>query len=349
MRVVKKFSRLQNCLSRTQKRLNGLSPVSMVKEACTTRGTVALSSFGTQAAVLLHMLSKVGPGTPVVMIDTGYLFDETYRYAEELSSLLELDLHVATSDMSAARMEALYGKLWENDDEDSHKLYGRLRKVDPANDMLQSLGARIVLSGLRTQQTSYRSSLKQIDFHEGRLKVFPLMKMNDQEIDAYIEEKGLPKHPLVNKGYVTVGDWHSSRPLISSERMSDARNTRFGGKFEECGLHVPESAHDLDKAVALLGATPQHVSGLTTHLVKKRIGESYCRKCLQVDDKISKQELSEYVGAVSVVEGAESNGALIARSFGRGRAPFFVIKEPGSSWSSVETLGEWKKIVKKYS
>ncbi len=346
--TARRLSSIRNCLTGFQDELYGLSPTSMVKSIGKEPGAVALSSFGIQSGVLLHMISEKAPETPIVMVDTGYLFPETYRYAEELKTLLGLNLHVATSSTSPAKMEALYGKLWQSDELSAHQLYGRMRKVDPANEILQRLDARIVISGLRASQTSARSKMDQVGFHEGRLKVFPMLRMTDEEVQDYLNVYDLPRHPLESKGYVSVGDWHSSRPLEQHESSEDARKTRFGGKFEECGLHLPEEAKNLDEALSILSSTPQHASGLITHLVKKAVGNGFCKKCNQVDQKILSQRLLEYIGGVSTSTDGSSEGDKLATAFGVTRAPFFLIKEPGGEWKAIDTFGEWRDLVQRW-
>ena len=95
-------------------------------------GLVMSTSFGIQAAVMLHLVTKVVPNLPVIWVDTGYLPLETYKFAETLTARLELNLKVYQSTMSPARMEALYGKLWEQDDVEAFNLYDRrYAKLNP--------------------------------------------------------------------------------------------------------------------------------------------------------------------------------------------------------------------------
>ena len=218
----------------------GGDPLGVIRWAKNTfDGRVAMStSMGIQAAVLLHMATQVMPNIPVVWVDTGYLPKETYLYAEELRQTLGLNLIVSNnSQWSAARMEAIHGKLWERDDVDAHTLYGKLTKVEPLAAGLASIhpSPLALLSGLRANQTKARANMEPVGFSQGRYKVLPMLRMSDADVVAYMDKYDLPKHPLQAKGYVTVGDWHSSRPVKEGE---DARATRFGGKFEECGLHV---------------------------------------------------------------------------------------------------------------
>lgn len=203
-------------------------------------GSVAMiSSFGTQAAVLLRLANEAIPGLPVIMVDTGYLPAETYQYAEQLRELFDLNLNVVSNtEWTPARMEALHGKLWEQGDQQSHSLYGKLRKVEPLKQALKDLdpAPQILLSGVRASQTEARASMPIVSKQpDGIVKINPLLNLSDDDIEFYKWDFDLPPHPLEEKGYATVGDWHSSRPVEEGE---DARDTRFGGKFQECGLHV---------------------------------------------------------------------------------------------------------------
>ena len=102
---------------------------------------VLTTSFGIQSAVLLHMTValKSRKKPKVIWIDTGYLPKETYNYAEELTKLFELDLIVAQSPISPARMEALYGKLWETGELRDLNKYHQIRKIEPLENVLSEL------------------------------------------------------------------------------------------------------------------------------------------------------------------------------------------------------------------
>ena len=106
-------------------------------------GQVALStSFGVQSAVMLHLVKRIDPRIPVVFIDTGYLFPETYLFAEQLTERLGLNLKVYAPTLTPARQEALYGKLWEQGVEGLEK-YGRINKVEPEPCLARTRGARL--------------------------------------------------------------------------------------------------------------------------------------------------------------------------------------------------------------
>jgi phosphoadenosine phosphosulfate reductase len=324
-------------------------------------GHVAMtSSFGAQAAVLLHMANKAIPGLPVICVDTGYLPPETYLYIEELKRTLDLNLIVVNNnEWSPARMEAVYGKLWEKTDSDSHHLYGSMRKSVPLGDVLSAMepSPTVLLSGLRRGQTKARANMPPVAMQDGRLKVLPMLNMSDQDVVDYYNEHELPQHPLVNQGYVSIGDWHSSRALQPGETAADARKTRFGGQFEECGLHVSapqDAAGTLAEAVMgiIETTTVDQSTGIATHLVKKRLEDGdLCRKCKDVQNKLEKDDLLKHVGGVSIADLNEptSAGLKIAEHFKEEKAPFFVVKEKGKDWRVIYSLGQWKKTVTKAS
>jgi len=197
---------------------------------------VASTSFGLQAAVMLHLISEHAPKLPVVFVDTGYLFPETYQYIEDLKKLLDVDLRVYHPRMSAARQEALHGKLWEQGEE-GNKTYGVINKVEPMNRAIKEIGADIWISGLRRSQSTTRADRAIAEKQNELIKAYPILDWADAQVASYFYKNELPKHPLEEKGYVTMGDWHSTIPL--SEGMT-AEDTRFNGNKYECGLHITD-------------------------------------------------------------------------------------------------------------
>jgi phosphoadenosine phosphosulfate reductase len=202
-------------------------------------GLVMSTSFGIQSAVMLHLVTQVVPQIPVIWVDTGYLPPQTYQFAEQLSQRLQLNLQVYQSSISAARMEALYGKLWEQKSVEALNRYDQIRKVEPMQRALQDLQATAWLAGLRHNQTHYRQGLQVVGQQAERYKILPILRWTSKDIYEYLSAHDLPYHPLFDQGYVTVGDWHSSRP-VTAEDQSD-RDTRFQGLKQECGLHLPQT------------------------------------------------------------------------------------------------------------
>jgi phosphoadenosine phosphosulfate reductase len=201
---------------------------------------VATTSFGLQSAVMLHLIHENAPEIPVVFIDTGHLFPETYQYAEQLCAMLpKLDLRVYQPTISAARMQALWGNLWENGKEGAER-YGVLTKVEPMNRALRELGADVWLSGLRRSQSETRSDRPFVEQQKKTLKAYPILDWADAQVDIYLHQHNLPRHPLSEKGYLTMGDWHSTRP----SEDGTAAGTRFNGEKFECGLHLDSATSD---------------------------------------------------------------------------------------------------------
>jgi len=197
-------------------------------------GSIVLStSFGAQAAVMLHLVTRVRPDVPVVLIDTGYLFADTYRFADELTLRFKLNLKVYRPDLSAAWLEARYGQLWERGAAGIAQ-YNHQAKVEPMQRALRELGARAWLAGLRRSQSSTREQLPIVGWQDGRVKILPIVDWTDREVHRYLIEHGLPYHPLWEQGYVSIGDIHTSRPLTAD---LTAEQTRFFGLKRECGLH----------------------------------------------------------------------------------------------------------------
>ncbi|XAL99162.1 phosphoadenylyl-sulfate reductase [Phycisphaeraceae bacterium D3-23] len=205
------------------------------------RGGLAMtSSFGAQSAVMLHLVTQVVPDIPIVWIDTGYLFPETYRFAEQLRQRLGLNLKVYTGDLTPARYEALHGRAWE-DAEQGQRDYLRAFKVAPMKRAIEDLGITCWLAGLRAEQTDHRATLRPVEKQDGVYKVHPILSWTGQQVGAYLKQHKLPYHPLVEQGYASIGDTHSTRKV--TDEMTD-RDGRFTGLRQECGLHLPETPEE---------------------------------------------------------------------------------------------------------
>lgn len=194
---------------------------------------VLSSSFGAQAAVSLHLVTRQAPRLPVILLDTGYLFPETYEFVETLTERLALNLKVYRSTRSPAWIEARYGKLWEQGVAGLAK-YHDLTKLEPMRRALRETGARSWFSGLRRSQSRSREQLEPLAWREGRFRVYPIYDWTDRDIGTYLRKHELPYHPLWERGYVSIGDWHTTRPL---HEVGDLEATRFMGLKRECGLH----------------------------------------------------------------------------------------------------------------
>jgi phosphoadenosine phosphosulfate reductase len=202
-----------------------------------TAGEHALSSsFGAQSAVSLHMVTRQRPDIPVILVDTGYLFPETYRFIDRLSEQLALNLKVYRPQIGVAWMEARLGRLWE-EGADGLKQYNRLRKIEPMQRALDELGVRTWIAGLRRSQSRARAGIDFLELRDGRWKLHPLADWRDRDVWNYLQRHDLPYHPLWERGYVSIGDVHTTRPLQTGMREEE---TRFFGLQRECGLHFDD-------------------------------------------------------------------------------------------------------------
>lgn len=194
---------------------------------------VLSSSFGAQSAALLHLATHARADLSVVLVDTGYLFPETYRFVDELTTRLSINLKVYRPQIGTAWMEARMGRLWENGLSGIVE-YNQLRKVEPMRRALDELGARTWIAGLRRTQSTTRANIEVLELRDGRWKLHPLVDWSDRDIWQYMKHNNLPYHPLWEQGYVSIGDMHTTQALQGGMRAED---TRFFGLKRECGMH----------------------------------------------------------------------------------------------------------------
>jgi phosphoadenosine phosphosulfate reductase len=194
---------------------------------------VLTSSFGAQAAVSLHMVTQRAPGIPVIFIDTGYLFPETYEFVDTLNEKLNLNLQVFRSNTSPAWQEARYGERWLQGVK-GLATYNRDNKVEPMQRALRKLNVGSWFAGLRREQSESRANLPFLDWSGERWKIHPIADWSDREVHLYLKKHKLPYHPLWHKGYVSIGDVQTTRSLHD---VDNPDQTRFFGLKRECGLH----------------------------------------------------------------------------------------------------------------
>lgn len=194
---------------------------------------IMTSSFGIQGALMLHMVTRIIPDIPVVLVDTGYLFPETYAFIDQLTERLQLNLQVFRAKESPTWLESRYGRLWEQGLAGIEQ-YNRINKVEPLQRALKTLEAGSWFAGLRRQQSRSRSSLPVVRIQDGCFKIHPVIDWHNRDVHHYLQRYGLPYHPLWEQGYVSVGDIHTSRPL---ELGMHEEETRFFGLKRECGIH----------------------------------------------------------------------------------------------------------------
>lgn len=205
---------------------------------------IVTSSFGAQSAVMLHLVTQQAADIPVVLIDTGYLFPETYQFIDELTARLNLNLKVYRPAISSAWQEARFGKRWELGLEGLED-YNRDNKVEPMQRAIDELNVGTWFSGLRRGQSLDRAKTPFVEASGDRFKVYPIADWTDKDVYDYLKKHDLPYHPLWEKGYVSIGDVHTTKSLADVDTLEE---TRFFGLKRECGLH------ELDFGKNLAGA-----------------------------------------------------------------------------------------------
>ncbi|MCG7865470.1 MAG: phosphoadenosine phosphosulfate reductase [gamma proteobacterium symbiont of Stewartia floridana] len=194
---------------------------------------VLTSSFGIQSALMLHMVTEIQADIPVVLVDTGYLFAETYGFIDQLTERLKLNLQIYRPIHSPAWQEHRYGRLWEQG-LSGIEHYNRINKVEPLQRALKNLDVGSWFAGLRRQQSSSRSSLPVVRIQDGRFKVHPVIDWHNRDVHRYLRKYDLPYHPLWEQGYASVGDTHTSQPMKLGMQEEESR---FFGLKRECGIH----------------------------------------------------------------------------------------------------------------
>jgi phosphoadenosine phosphosulfate reductase len=190
----------------------------------------SVSSFGSESVVLLHLLAEIDKNVPVLFVDTGRLFPETIEYRSKITKLLGLT-DVRTIQPSAERLAALdpVKALWMSNPD----LCCRIRKIEPLSRAIKGFDAWF--TGRKRFQTNARSALPLFEADGQRIKVNPLAEWRAADLITYAEEYDLPPHPLVAKGYPSIGCVPCTDRVLPGE---DQRAGRWRGtNKDECGIH----------------------------------------------------------------------------------------------------------------
>ncbi|KAL1843886.1 hypothetical protein VTJ49DRAFT_6829 [Mycothermus thermophilus] len=206
------------------------------------------TAFGLTGLVTVDMLSRIDAETPhlppveLIFLDTLYHFQETYDLVDRVKARYNVKVHVfKPADVETAQeFEQLYGeKLWET----SSELYDWIAKVEPLERAYSHLKVGAVLTGRRRSQGAARGSIDvvEVDDERGVIKINPLANWTFAQVKQYITEHNVPYNALLDKGYKSVGDWHSTVPVGEGE---DERAGRWKGQDKtECGIHNKKSRY----------------------------------------------------------------------------------------------------------
>ncbi|KIW04083.1 phosphoadenosine phosphosulfate reductase [Verruconis gallopava] len=229
------------------KQLNQLEPEDILKWCVTSLPNLfQTTAFGLTGLVTLDMLSKldtpIKPNVDMIFLDTLYHFPETLSLVERIKERYpNIKLHVYKPEgaETTAEFEAKYGeRLWESNEE----YYDWVAKVEPAQRANTELNVKALLTGRRRSQGGKRGDLDIIEVtEEGIIKINPLANWSFKQVKDYIDQHNVPYNELLDRGYKSVGDWHSTQPVKAGE---DERAGRWAGRQKtECGIHNKKSRY----------------------------------------------------------------------------------------------------------
>ncbi|NQU58389.1 MAG: phosphoadenylyl-sulfate reductase [Rhodospirillales bacterium] len=194
--------------------------------------TAVLSSFGAESAVLLDMVARIDPATPVIFLDTGMHFRETLAYKELLQKRLGLkDIRSVGPKVATLNELDPDDTLHKRD----HDACCSLRKVTPLQSALRGFDA--LITGRKRYHGDGRAQLPSIEFSDGRIKHNPLAGWSEEQIDRAFDQRGLPRHPLTFDDYLSLG----CAPCTQKTKCGgNIRTGRWAGSGKtECGIHTP--------------------------------------------------------------------------------------------------------------
>ena len=210
---------IQDCLNvdieKINQQLHDASATEIVAWALSQgKKTIATTSFGKNAAVMLNVISQVDQTVPAVWVDTGYNLRDTYVVADKLIKRIPLDYHIYSPLMTSERRNAVMGGIPTMDDEDMHTEFTRQVKLEPFNRAISEWAPEIWITGIRQQETEHRKSLDVLSWDaRGILKVAPLFYWSDKQVEEYMKDNALL----------------SCRHYFDPTKVQDGR---------ECGLHT---------------------------------------------------------------------------------------------------------------
>jgi phosphoadenosine phosphosulfate reductase len=217
-----------------ERRLDGAPPDEIIREALasTRPGKLAVvSSFGTESAALLALIAEIDKSVPVLFLDTGWLFEETLRYRDQIAARLGLtDIRSIAPAPDALAMRDPERDLWSSDPD----ACCNIRKVQPLSRALSEFDAW--MTGRKRYQGNERSALAAVEADGERLKFNPFAFLAKEEIDEIFRIRGLPRHPLEARGFASVGCMACTSRVAAHE---NPRAGRWRGRGKtECGIHA---------------------------------------------------------------------------------------------------------------
>jgi phosphoadenosine phosphosulfate reductase len=212
--------------------LEDSSALEILAWAKDTFGTRFCVTSSMEDAVVAHLASRVAPGVDVVFLDTGYHFPETIGTRDAVDAVMDVHVITLTPRQSVAEQDAEHGPRLHDRDPD---LCCALRKVKPLEEGLT--GYTAWATGLRRDESPTRAGTPVVgwDDRRGKVKISPIARWTQEDVEAYVSEHGVLINPLLTDGYASVGCAPCTRRVLEGE---DARAGRWAGSNKsECGLH----------------------------------------------------------------------------------------------------------------
>ncbi|WP_328951069.1 phosphoadenylyl-sulfate reductase [Streptomyces sp. NBC_01220] len=223
---------LRDLAERAGRELEDASALEILQWATDTFGKRFCVTSSMEDAVVAHLASRALPGVDVVFLDTGYHFPETIGTRDAVDAVMDVNVITLTPRQTVAEQDAEYGPKLHDRDPD---LCCKLRKVKPLEEGLTSYTAWA--TGLRRDESATRANTPVVGWDEKRqkVKVSPIARWTQDDVDAYVAEHGVLTNPLLMDGYASVGCAPCTRRVLEGE---DARSGRWAGRGKtECGLH----------------------------------------------------------------------------------------------------------------
>ena len=222
----------QNKLEELNKKFEISSPEEIIKKSLNLfeKKIIYISSFGTESAIILHMISEVDKNVPIALLNTNFLFDKTLDYKNKLINILKLNNFLEIfPDNSDLKDHDLKNDLWKSNVEKCC----HIRKVKPLNKLLKKYDAWI--SGRKAYQGGERKEIKPFEYNDGKIVVNPLANYEQRQVSEYFKNNNLPLHPLIEEGYLSVG---CTNCTFKASNINDPRSGRWINQTKtECGIH----------------------------------------------------------------------------------------------------------------
>lgn len=226
-----------NLLKKLNRSFKKLSPIEILGESINVvfkNKITYVCSFGTESAIILHMISKIDKNLQIILINTNFLFNETHQYKDYLMNRFDLNnLKEIFPDSNDLLLRDSKNVLWQTDQDNCCNI----RKVMPLQKELKNYNAWI--SGRKSYHDDERTNLPILEIVNSKIVVNPLANVTKEFVDLYFEKENINRHPLFQKGYLSIGCIHCTKRTTNPDNI---RSGRWSNKIKtECGIHYDKN------------------------------------------------------------------------------------------------------------